>query len=105
MVSMTPHGPSSAVQPTQDAARPREVARRPREPRRSRGRGVPIVRFRPVPSIRPFRALRYSREQVDDLSAVVAPPYDVISQDERRRLAARDPRNVVRLDLPQDEPG
>ena len=58
-----------------------------------------------MPSIRPFRALRYSREQVDDLSAVVAPPYDVISPDDRRRLIARDPRNVVRLDLPQDEPG
>jgi uncharacterized protein (DUF1015 family) len=58
-----------------------------------------------VPSIRPFRALRYSREQVGDLSGVVAPPYDVISPDEHRRLLACDPRNVVRLDLPQDEPG
>jgi uncharacterized protein (DUF1015 family) len=58
-----------------------------------------------VPSIRPFRALRYSRELVDDLSKVVAPPYDVISPAEHRRLLARDPRNVVRLDLPQDEPG
>jgi uncharacterized protein (DUF1015 family) len=58
-----------------------------------------------VPSIRPFRALRYSRELVEDLAAVVAPPYDVISPDEHRRLLARDPRNVVRLDLPEDEPG
>jgi uncharacterized protein (DUF1015 family) len=58
-----------------------------------------------VPSIRPFRALRYSRELVEDLSLVVAPPYDVISPDQHRRLLARDPRNVVRLDLPQDEPG
>jgi uncharacterized protein (DUF1015 family) len=58
-----------------------------------------------VPSIRPFRALRYSREVVDDLAAVVAPPYDVISPAEHRRLLARDPRNVVRLDLPQDEAG
>jgi uncharacterized protein (DUF1015 family) len=58
-----------------------------------------------VPSIRPFRALRYSRELLPDLSAVVAPPYDVISPDEHRRLLARDPRNVVRLDLPHDEAG
>ena len=58
-----------------------------------------------MPSIRPFRALRYSTEQVDDLSAVVAPPYDVIGPDAHRRLLARDPRNVVRLDLPADEPG
>jgi len=42
---------------------------------------------------------------VTDLAAVVAPPYDVISPDERRALAARDPRNVVRVDLPIPEPG
>jgi uncharacterized protein (DUF1015 family) len=58
-----------------------------------------------VPSIRPFRALRYSRELVEDLAKVVAPPYDVISPDEHRRLLARDPRNVVRLDLPEEQPG
>jgi uncharacterized protein (DUF1015 family) len=65
----------------------------------------PIVRFPPVPSIRPFRALRYSHEQVEDLSAVVAPPYDVIGPDAHRRLLSRDPRNVVRLDLPEDQAG
>ena len=42
---------------------------------------------------------------VDDLAAVVAPPYDVIGPEEHRRLLQRDPRNVVRLDLPQAEPG
>jgi uncharacterized protein (DUF1015 family) len=64
-----------------------------------------IVRFRPVPSIHPFRALRYSAELVDDLAAVVAPPYDVISPEAHRALLARDARNVVRLDLPEKEPG
>jgi uncharacterized protein (DUF1015 family) len=63
------------------------------------------VRFSPVPSIRPFRALRYSREVVDDLASVVAPPYDVISPEAHRRLLARDPRNVVRLDLPEEQAG
>ncbi|HYK95185.1 MAG TPA: DUF1015 domain-containing protein [Candidatus Dormibacteraeota bacterium] len=58
-----------------------------------------------MPTIRPFRALRYSREMVDDLSTVVAPPYDVISPAEHAQLLARDSRNVVRLDLPEDEPG
>jgi uncharacterized protein (DUF1015 family) len=58
-----------------------------------------------VPSIRPFRALRYSREVVDDLATVVAPPYDVISPEARRRLIARDSRNVVALDLPEERPG
>lgn len=58
-----------------------------------------------MPTVRPFRALRYSTEVVDDLGAVVAPPYDVISPEQRRLLIARDPRNVVRLDLPAFEPG
>jgi uncharacterized protein (DUF1015 family) len=58
-----------------------------------------------VPVVRPFRALRYAPDAVVDLSAVVAPPYDVIGPEEHRRLLARDPRNVVRLDLPAAEPG
>ena len=58
-----------------------------------------------MPSIRPFRALRYSRELVPDLASVVAPPYDVISPDAHRALLARDRRNVVRLDLPEHQAG
>ena len=58
-----------------------------------------------MPSIRPFRALRYSREQVRDLAAVLAPPYDVIDSDAHRALLARDARNVVRLDLPEEQAG
>ncbi len=58
-----------------------------------------------MPTIHPFRALRFAPEQVSDLSAVVAPPYDVISAERHRELLARDPRNVVRLDLPEDAAG
>src|SRR5262245_34004293 len=47
----------------------------------------------------PFRALRYA---VPDLEAVVAPPYDVISPEERDTYLARDPHNVVHLTLPDD---
>jgi uncharacterized protein (DUF1015 family) len=54
----------------------------------------------PVPSLRPFRALRYDPAVVGDLSAVISPPYDVISAAERARLLARHPRNVVRVELP-----
>ena len=50
--------------------------------------------------IRPFRALRYD---VPDLEAVVAPPYDVISPEERRRYLDRSPYNVVHLTLPDSE--
>jgi uncharacterized protein (DUF1015 family) len=58
-----------------------------------------------VPTIRPFRGLRLEPDVVGDLAAVVSPPYDVISPAEQRALLARDPRNVVRLDLPSDELG
>ena len=50
--------------------------------------------------IRPFRALRYD---VPDLAAVVAPPYDVLSDEERAGYLARSPYNVVRLTLPDSE--
>jgi uncharacterized protein (DUF1015 family) len=56
-----------------------------------------------VPQVRSFRALRYSRDAVPDMSRVVSPPYDVISPDEQQVLLDRDPRNVVRLDLPEVE--
>jgi uncharacterized protein (DUF1015 family) len=58
-----------------------------------------------VPKVRAFRALRFSPESIDDLAAVVSPPYDVISPAEQRTLLDRHPRNVVRLDLPEVEPG
>jgi uncharacterized protein (DUF1015 family) len=58
-----------------------------------------------VPTLRPFRALRYDRATVGDPALVVAPPYDVIGPAEQDRLLARHPANVVRLDLPQEDPG
>jgi uncharacterized protein (DUF1015 family) len=58
-----------------------------------------------MPEIRPFRALRFDPANVDDLAAVVAPPYDVIGPEEHGRLLARHPANVVRLDMPEDAQG
>ena len=58
-----------------------------------------------VPEIRPFRALRYDRSVVGDPALVVAPPYDVIGPEQRARLVARSPANIVNLDLPAEELG
>ncbi len=58
-----------------------------------------------MPEIRPFRALRYDRSTIEDESLVLAPPYDVIDPAEHERLLARHPANVVRLELPREEPG
>jgi uncharacterized protein (DUF1015 family) len=54
----------------------------------------------PVPELRPFRGLRFDLAAVGDLGSVLCPPYDVISDAERERLAERDPHNAVRLELP-----
>lgn len=53
-----------------------------------------------MPELRPFAALRYDASVVPDLSAVLCPPYDVISATERAELVARDPRNAVNVELP-----
>lgn len=58
-----------------------------------------------MPSLRPFRALRFEPSRVGDVGAVVAPPYDVIDPSTRARLVARHPANVVRLELPVEETG
>jgi uncharacterized protein (DUF1015 family) len=51
--------------------------------------------------VRPFRALRYDEAEAGPLERVVAPPYDVISAEERDGYLARSPYNVVRLTLPE----
>jgi len=50
--------------------------------------------------IAPLRPLRYA---VQELSSLVAPPYDVISSSERLELMACSPHNVVHLILPEGE--
>lgn len=55
--------------------------------------------------IKPFRGLRYNLDRISDLSAVITPPYDVISPAEQLRYHQLDPHNVVRLDFGIDEPG
>jgi uncharacterized protein (DUF1015 family) len=55
--------------------------------------------------VQPLRALHYDLAKVGSLADVAAPPYDVIDPEQRRRLADRSPYNVVRVDLPDAEPG
>jgi len=50
-----------------------------------------------VPRFLPFPAIRYRDH---DITAVSAPPYDVIEPEARAALEARDPHNAVRLILP-----
>ena len=51
----------------------------------------------------PFRALRYWIDEVGDLGAVWAPPYDVIGPEEAAALRQRSPYNIVRITNPEGE--
>ena len=55
--------------------------------------------------VQPLRTLRYDLGAVGSLEAVIAPPYDVIDDAMRAKLAARSPFNVVEIDLPRAGPG
>jgi uncharacterized protein (DUF1015 family) len=50
--------------------------------------------------LQPLHTLRYEPSVVGSLEDVIAPPYDVIDDELRARLAARSPYNVVEIDLP-----
>jgi uncharacterized protein (DUF1015 family) len=60
-----------------------------------------------VADFSPFAGIRYAgiqqRGVSTELAALVAPPYDVIDDDQRGALEAADEHNSVRLILPQDE--
>ncbi|MDP6821821.1 MAG: DUF1015 domain-containing protein [Dehalococcoidia bacterium] len=55
--------------------------------------------------VRPFRGVRYNTRSAGDLSTLLCPPFDVISEAERERLYAGSPFNVIRLEWGRDEPG
>jgi uncharacterized protein (DUF1015 family) len=53
--------------------------------------------------VKPFRAERYDESKAGPLERLVAPPYDVLSPEQRSEYLARSPYNVVHLTLPDDE--
>ena len=53
--------------------------------------------------VKPFRAERYDESKAGPLEQLVAPPYDVISPEQREEYLARSPYNVVHLTLPEEE--
>ncbi|MCJ7543167.1 MAG: DUF1015 domain-containing protein [Phycisphaerae bacterium] len=54
--------------------------------------------------IRPFRGWRYRVGGVVDVSPYLAPPYDILSAEDKDRLLARSQRNIVAVDLPHVPP-
>lgn len=52
--------------------------------------------------IEPFRGIRYNEAAIGNFAEVIAPPYDVISPQQRKELA-KSPFNAVRIELPEGE--
>ena len=57
-----------------------------------------------MPEFSPFRSLRYEPARFSPAD-VTAPPYDVLSADDRTALVAKNPHNAVLIDLPVPEDG
>lgn len=54
----------------------------------------------------PFAGTRFSvKEKGIDIAKVVAPPFDVISEEQQQELFDRDPCNIVRLTAGREAPG
>ncbi|MDR2709221.1 MAG: DUF1015 domain-containing protein [Elusimicrobiota bacterium] len=49
-----------------------------------------------MPQIKPFNAWRYSHANLTDL---ICPPYDIISQEEKKKLQKRSTYNIVNIEL------
>ncbi|MDD5423158.1 MAG: DUF1015 domain-containing protein [Candidatus Omnitrophota bacterium] len=52
-----------------------------------------------MPIVKPFKGVRYNKAKLKNLSAVVAPPYDIIPPEMQNRLYRASPYNIVRLEL------
>lgn len=57
---------------------------------------------REVPRFQPFLGVRYNGD-LAPAPDVIAPPYDVVDDAERARLAARSPYNAIHVELPVED--
>lgn len=51
--------------------------------------------------IQPFRGLRYTAK-AGETGTLTCPPYDIISEEQRKAYLAENPCNVIRLELPRE---
>ena len=55
-------------------------------------------------AIKPFPAVFYNKEKVENLSDVICPPYDVISKEQQDGYYKQNPYNFIRLELAKETP-
>ncbi len=51
--------------------------------------------------IKAFQALRFT-EKAGEIGQLVCPPYDIINEEQRKAYLAKNPNNIIRLELPKD---
>lgn len=51
--------------------------------------------------VKPFKGLRFN-EKAGNISELVCPPYDIISEKQRQDFLNNNPHNVIRLELPRE---
>lgn len=61
--------------------------------------------FHRLNEVRPFRALHYDSEKIDNIGLCLARPYDVISPEKQQAYYRQHPYNVIRLILNKDQAG
>lgn len=53
--------------------------------------------------IKPFKALHYNSKEIPNLDDVILPPYDVLSEPDKKRCRSRSPFNLCHVLLPKVE--
>ncbi len=54
--------------------------------------------------VQPLQGIRYNGTSSGNLASIITPPYDVISEEAQAHYYARNPHNIIRLELGKDEP-
>lgn len=52
--------------------------------------------------IKPFKGMRFDTEKAGELKTLCCPPYDIISEEQRKEFIAQNEYNVIRLELPRE---
>lgn len=53
-------------------------------------------------TIKPFKGMRFNTEKAGEISTLCCPPYDIISEAQRKEFIAENEYNVIRLELPKE---
>lgn len=66
--------------------------------------GKVISKGMSMSALKPFQAVFYNKDKVENLSNVICPPYDVISKDQQEAYYKQNPNNFIRVELTKETP-